>query len=75
MLINYIISLFEKYTFLVHDLKMEFSEDSPMSEFDAKDEESANEIDNASVIMISSDHSDEYVHENSYSSKDKNTNW
>ena len=40
-----------------------------------QDEESANEIDNVSVTMISSDDSDEYVHENSYMSKDKKQKW
>ena len=73
MLTNYV-SLFEKCIFLIHDFKMELSEDSTIIEFDAQNEESANEIDNVSVTMISSDDSDEYVHENSYMSKDKNTN-
>ena len=43
---------------------MELSEDSSISEFDRKDEESA---------MNSSNDSDEYFYENSYMSKDKNT--
>jgi len=45
---------------------LELSEDST---------ESANEIDNVSVTMISSDDSDDYVHENSYMPKDKKHKW
>ena len=47
---------------------MELSENSTISEFDAHYAESANEIDNVSITMISSDDSNEYVYENSYMS-------
>ena len=51
---------------------MELSVDSRINELDMQDEKSANEIDNVLVTIISSDKSDEYVHKNSYMSKDKN---
>ena len=38
---------------------MELLEDSTISEFDVQDEEYANEIDNVSVTMISSDEYDD----------------
>ena len=54
---------------------MELSQDITISEFDAPDKESANDIDNVSVTMISSNDFVEYVHENSYMSKDKKHKW
>ena len=45
---------------------MEIYDDSPIADSDAEDEESGNEIDNVSVIIISSDESDDNVQPISY---------
>ena len=50
-------------------------DDSPITDSDAEDEESENEIDNVSVTIISSDESGDNVQPISYLSKDKKYKW
>jgi len=54
---------------------MDIYDDSPITDSDAEDEESENEIDNVSVTIISSDESDDNVQPISYLSKDKKYKW